>query len=821
MDALEASCSSRNLIADGPMLPHGGRMVGESVHESHASADGSNAPCATMLKSHGISPGNVTAIKLNPALPRNVSTSVIQSSWIQRLKPFSQSNTSKEEPAENPVCTHFTKDFSSCSRRLNKYSHHTRSSSWPPHAPLQGVEHSLREPADVTEGYGKAVNSLHIDHQSIQAPSNNITHSSDAGSRTGNLFAQQQSSYKQAPAIEGFAPCALNRENPTLKESNDLQEWSSGGDSKAKECVAQKIQNSIEDVNKVNSVGVALQMKVLVQTEEAGKNRDCSYGSSGASKGDIRAPLLSVSAYRAASSSGASADADDNIFFAKSLNCCMGIKTLPLQTSLVKVDCKIAFPTAIVSENRVNVDKAGEDWRFGRGAVQTGLIMGSKDDRNLGFSSKFHLSVRNRHLSESFNNANERDVMTTCAMGSRTAAASALLKKDVVSERLDTFCPREKTLGTLQDPDYSERGRTSRSMLPVRSLHEDATRSRIREISLGEYWNSWVRLHEEPDNVKPTLAGGPTARLQQGYGVGEYHKNLFHPPSSKARLDARQKFEHYWSCSPHKDVSDDAENFDSCALPQQMLASSSENYQFLDNRLSSSQTKIGWGQDCYASAGQRSHFHLKGLQGRGATGRVDSQLHNEDSGLHRRFLDDDSSNSRRHLTHPSQEFCNNELTGDGSSMHQAWIRRWHSSAKFSPMAGKATSHVPYFSRNVSSDQLVKSCSSASAHCPLISSHDQNWGRGGNRYTEASGTHLDSGSASTTPGSLLAGRNFAAFRSGHMAIVSKSASKLPLTSLQNRGFHGLPVKYKVLPEDEKMGSLDSDNVKALQRHIDDS
>lgn len=879
MDAPEASCSSRNLVPDGPMLPPGG----ESVHESHASASGgSNAPLATMLNSHVISPGNVTAaIKLNPTLPRNVSTSVIQSSWIQRLRPFSQSNTSKEEPTNfsNPVCTHFTKDFSSSSRRLNKSFHHTRSSSWPPHALcLQGVEDSpmeLGEPADITERYGKAVvNSLDITHQSIRVPSNNITHSSDASSRTGNLFAQQQISCKQVSAVEGFVPRALNRENPTLKKLYDLQESESGRDSKPKECLAQKIQNSIEDVKKVNSVGecnVALQMKALVQTEEAVKNWDYSNGSRGASKGDIRAPVLSVSAYRAAHSSGASADADANIFFAESLNCCMENKTLPLQTSFVKPDCEIAFSTAVVSENRVNVDKAGEDWRFGRDATQTGLIIGSKDAGNLGFtrtvrnfkqfkesvekpylvnnfsnvraSSKFHLSPRNSHLSEAFNNANERDVMTTCAVGSRTNAASASLKKDVVSKRLDTLCPRENNLADLQNPHYSEGGRTSRSTLPVGSLHEDAARSRIREISLGEYWNSWVRLLEEPDNVKPAQAGSPTASSQQDYVVGEYHKNLFQPPLSKSRLDARQKFEDYWSCSPHKHVNDDAENFGSCDLPKRMLASSSKkNYKFLDNRISSSQTKTGRGQDCYALADQSSHFSLKGLQESqkhdvcfygGATGRVDSQLHNEDSGLHTRFLDS---------THPSQEVCNNERTGEGSSMHQVWIRRWHSSAKFSAVAGKATSHVPYFSRSLSSDQLVKSCS-ASAQCPLISSHratgsfDHNLtdsGRGSNRYTEASGTRLDSGSASTTPGSLLAGRNFAAFRSGYMgscvetmAVVGKSASKLPPTSLQNRGFCGLPcispkfVKCKVLPEDEKMLSLDSDDLKALERHVDDS
>eukprot|EP00250_Pteridium_aquilinum_P020474 c24828_g1_i1 orf=436-3072(-) len=878
MAASESSCNSRNLVSDGPVLALGGRMGRGTVHESHASpSNGSNTVPATALKSHSILQANAAvAIKVNSTLPRNASsTSVLQSSWIQRLKPFSQTYVSEEETAnfsmkESPVCTHFTKDFKSCSRRLDKTSHHTRSSSWSPHgAGFEGAGHTsmLGEPADNTEGYDKAVvNPPVFYHQSICFPSKNITHNSDAGSGTGNLFAQQQNVSKQVSALEGFEPHARDRGTASLEKFKDLKNSKNGDDNEPKHHLAQQFHNQIKHVKNVDSgaaCDVSQQVKPFSQPEEVCNKRDYYYGASAAAKGDVCSQVLSVSAYWVPHSSGASADTDDRNFFAKPLDLCIGNKQEPLQASRSRPDCEIAFP----------IDKFGENWPLRREGARNGLVMGTKNagdlggrnfnqfkelaakpyylsgTSNVGASSKVHLSQRNCHMADTFNRVYEGDVITACAVDSCTGPTSATLKQDIVHKKLDAFSQRQNNLAELQNPHFSEGGQTSRSSFPV----EDAARSRFWGRSLGEYSDSRVRLLEEPDIVKPGETGCSTASLHQDLVVDEYHKNLLLPPSSKIRLDARQKFEDYHSCSPHKIAEDGADSPGSYKFP---LKSSSNNYKFSDHRMSSSQTKTGWGQEHGASADQISHFRLKCQQEsqelercfyKGATGRVDSQTHNEDSDLHTRVLNNGRSHSRMHSSHPLHEFCNNERTGRGCSMHRMWIQRWHSSAKFSGMSGRASAFIPNLSRNSSSEQLVKlpeSCS-GSAQCTQASRHkamgslDLNMadsGRGSNRCTEASGTLLDSCSASTP-----AYGNFAAFRSGYtgtcikaMSVVGRSASRLhPPTSLQNRGFCGLPctspksLKCKVLPEDvqgtndKKMHIVVLGNSKALKHHTDES
>ncbi|KAI5071100.1 hypothetical protein GOP47_0013351 [Adiantum capillus-veneris] len=151
----------------------------------------------------------------------------------------------------------------------------------------------------------------------------------------------------------------------------------------------------------------------------------------------------------------------------------------------------------------------------------------------------------------------------------------------------------------------------------------------------------------------------------------------------------------------------------------------------------------------------------------------------------------------------SLDLINNETSRKEWNTQSGWLQRWLSVDKFSSPSGKSL--ALYNSQSVGSDQFPKSCF-ANIQCTVGSSHKDISPRernlnisdgGSDRYTQASGTHWNCGSAPLT-GSRPASQNFAAFRSGYlgssieaMAIVGSLPGKRHPTSFQNRGFNCLP------------------------------
>lgn len=438
--------SYRTFAFDGPMLPPACITGCETVHEktlvpTDASSIGGS-------ESNSTRPSNATAaIKSNPT-PSNATSrlgrAVMQSSWIQRLKPFGQASDFEEEPTKSPkkqshVCTHFAKDFSSCNSRLSKSFHHVRSSSWPlnglPSCKDSGFPHvKVAEPADSKEQQHKPrVISPILRVENLRVPSENVTHSSDASSRTGNLFSRHKNS-KQVSALQALVPCSQTRETSSVEKSYKPCEGETGDGCQLKNFAAQHFEHPFKDSKKVSStrgVCVSRLMKPSLCPETISKSWK---GASARVLGDAKSNgglFSSESGHRTVDIGGASADLDGRIFlshdllgasadadygiflsptlvndvnpltsvadFSKSHCVKMQNKKEPSRASFVNLNCETAMP-AVVSGSTGKKDRLGQTRVFNREILGNDRDMGSKAGGDLGF---LHFGGNSKALSQS------------------------------------------------------------------------------------------------------------------------------------------------------------------------------------------------------------------------------------------------------------------------------------------------------------------------------------------------------------------------------------------------------------------------------------
>ncbi|MCO5579104.1 hypothetical protein L7F22_032956 [Adiantum nelumboides] len=632
MAAPQSSVSSRNQAVEGLVLSSGaGRRTDHlTAHECYdLASDASNKPPSPPLKSVTLCIGIASnAFKINSPLPKNASlTSVIHSSWIQRLKPTSHRCTTKDEPPifskkESFVCTHFTKDYSSCSRRLNKFSHHTRSASWPPHGSQSEVARQLaldvEKPAChyPVEHYTTETTPAHLNHQNFCLRLKDASQSSEAGSRTG----RQKDSQKYFCPLEGFVPCAqliaANRKPHNLQVSNEREHGS---------CSGQQFQNHIKGEVQSEFVALFEQRDTQVWSQVV-KEDNCAYF--------VSAPPQPVSARGDGYSSGASADADGSNHCDKPLTFgdLSGNKTA--QSGCGDFHSRGQYAAVDASREKQKLDKFGLIIPRKEEAERDGLSAGLKDTVELNlpqprqnfnlFKGKGYLrnglSTRqpgNSQLSHFIYQrpgASTRDDTTTCRDDIGTVRTSALKSQNLMATRMDAA-------HTSHNPHPGEVGRASKSPVFIRSLYEDAARVRIREKSLGDYWNSWDRLLEEQDPGRPINMGHSKAFLQEDFATGYCWEDYCQQP-----LRTKQITENFNSCKSQKaNFSNNSGAYDS------------EEQKLFLRKLSDPRTKS---RQLITSSEYTSTFvvdHLEGFQEpylyshEGASGRVDSQIPNKHS----------------------------------------------------------------------------------------------------------------------------------------------------------------------------------------------
>lgn len=69
------------------------------------------------------------------------------------------------------------------------------------------------------------------------------------------------------------------------------------------------------------------------------------------------------------------------------------------------------------------------------------------------------------------------------------------------------YCRRGTNLVSSNNPFHLKEELVDKMPFTSASLDEDVARSRIREISLEEYWNSWMHFFEQPEPLKPEETG--------------------------------------------------------------------------------------------------------------------------------------------------------------------------------------------------------------------------------------------------------------------------------------------------------------------------
>ncbi|KAI5071101.1 hypothetical protein GOP47_0013352 [Adiantum capillus-veneris] len=511
MAAPQSSVSSQNQAVQGPRLASSaGRRTGRvAVHESYdLASDASIKPPASPLRSVTVSIGITSdVVRSNSPLPKIASsTPIVHSSWIQRLKPSSHRCAAKDEPPifskDRVVCTHFTKDYSSCGRGLKKSTHHSRSASWPPHSSQSNATRQLaldvEEPAcdSPEERYNAAPISSHLNHQYACVLSKNASQSSEAGSRTGS----QQDCRKHFCPSGGFVPCS--------------QLFSKGKDHRKPEsCSGQQSQDHINEESKSKFLARFEQEKLHSRSQQVKNNNWGNFDGSFPIFSDfVSAPPLPVSVCGAGYSSGASADADADAdasyCYAKPLAFdVLNGKEID-QSGFGKFDCRGENAAADVLREKEKLDKFGLILPYKEEAVQNGLSMGFKGAVKLNMPQArenfdlFKGAAGKAYLRSGFSTKRPDDPHLSNVNyqrpGARTTedtTAQNFTPSGIGASRLKKY-----NLVTSQTPHSGEVGQASRSDVPITSLHEDAARVRIRENSLGDYWNSWVRLLEEQDH---------------------------------------------------------------------------------------------------------------------------------------------------------------------------------------------------------------------------------------------------------------------------------------------------------------------------------
>eukprot|EP00250_Pteridium_aquilinum_P015874 c22813_g1_i2 orf=1061-3739(+) len=847
MTAREESHSSKSFASpayDSSLLPpvsgpSRGRLLESSVGVTDAisaapliepetsSSQQSNA--AAGFKSNSIIPGNSC---LRP------ERAVMQSCWIQRLTPACKTiDYEKEKPTElNHVWTHFTKDFSSCSKRLHKaHHHHTRSSSWPPKElppNLSPLSHKKpMELVDIKEQY--LLYSVNRE-ENLRVPSE----SHDFCVRAGNLF---NSSYKSVSMSEALVPRSQHRGAP--RTCDESCEGENREVDKLQGYAAQHFQCLSKDGEKVTSaVGgdfTVLEKPLL----HPGFNRVDGLLQEAASlrvvgdapfKGKFAASKFAHRIVHVRGSSpdavigtslspvlmGASADADriplspslvkdvnplsahaDLFKFSNSRLC----KTPPLRTSLAFLDCETSVPAVVFedAENEINQTKLGAFHKKNSGVA---CDMEVKARRNFGF---LYFQGQNKDLNQSTENprvfsgahngvGSDRFCVGNRGSDMRTASKSIQRKTDVgastlannavpfVSEHYDdsrrSFITDLRKSGPL-----SSKEELASKMPLTRVSSRDFTRHSLRETSQKDHG---VQLFEDAGTVKPLETGSSTASPPQKYITEESDKHHLNMMPNTSKIDGKERLR-YFSCpSPHTHLDTNAQAHYSGNLLQQ--AQVSQRKSLIQSGLGLNQ---GGSADRIPSDGSimPRKLQIKSLHlSKGDMERLDLQTENKDFNFQSGSSDKDAAGVGMLFGHQSYKFCDDGRTSDASRPKQAWIQRWRSSSN---LIASGDMISPSFGND-------GDLGSDPAKVPVISSHRvkkgiaTEVGRKSNKHMEGL-PYFDSGSGSIPRGSFPAYRNHASFRGTYMvpsaeamAIASKKPSnkpsKLHTTSLLSGG-----------------------------------
>lgn len=784
---------------------------------------------------------------------------VMQSCWIQRLNPTCQTRYFEEEELTEPshVWTHFTKDFSSCSKRLHKARHHTRSSSWPSNEMTTKFSPSpdlkVVEPVDIKEQYLLSRATSMSREENLLVPSEDASESNDFCLKTGDLFTNQNSSHKSVSALEALVPCSL-----AARTCDELHEGKSKDKGKLKNFSAQHFQ-WLSKYSAAATGDLTLFKKPFLNpsvNRESGSLQEVGSASilgDAPCKGKFDASELAHRMVHIRGSSpdavigtslspacmGASADADNGIHLAPSL-----IKDVyPSTPSKRSID----RPAVVFgdTENKINDElgvahkkhpckqegKTGRNFGFLHFAGQSKTLNKSpanpcecRGSCNGGCSDK--IGVRNRGCVVS---TASKSIQRKHNIGFGTYATNGgpFVTKDFYD--LQSFSTDSRRCAPIvADRALKRKEELTTKMLITRVSSGDSTRPNFRETSLDDYW---MKPFEDSGPVKLLDTSYSKATPPQEHITNDDRRFCFNSTANIWKPVEKEKLKFFARPSPHIPCNTSAQTHYSSDAPQQTLVSLSSNC------IQTKHSGLGHNQHASADRGTlEGSSMLRTLQDeslQGGTRRLASQTDKKEHNSHRGLSLDAITDVSSPIGHQSHKFCDERRTTEPSRSNQAWIQRWHSSSNLIAMSGKTLSP---------SVEMDKELGSASAKHTVITSFkgedmdcfDFNLTESGRRtgklHMEGSVRHYDSGLGVTDRGSFPAHRSHASLRGKYtgpsveaMAIVGSMTSKLHPTSLQNSGSfpvwpHYSEEKFQKRIPSQHAKEIVEDNMQAVDMDI---
>ncbi|KAH7439059.1 hypothetical protein KP509_04G043200 [Ceratopteris richardii] len=687
MAAPEASCSSRNQAVRYPLMCDSVDRT-EGSHNHDLMSDGSNIHPFPIPDSDAINLGIAKdSLKegFSPPPRGALSMSAIHSTWIRRLKPSLQVHTQTEQLSKKDdfICTHFTKDYSSSSRRLNKSTNHTRSSSWPPHEMQSDF---VRQPVKETACVGKkssiaAMNPSEIVKSNFRVPtSKNTAQISEAGSRTGSLFLQQQDCQDQGSTGEGFVPCFQhsppNQDGSGLQKLNFMQHGDHGK--------AQKQEYYLGKLTKDDSTDDCLRLSEWAKRQVYSQRlqNKGSFVDSHYERDFVNASCLPIATHGTSSYFGASADADESSYFIKpskfgfsdkqnsSLRCLknfdFNLKTLA-EDSTRNVEDKGIPSSYVFSKKEAGLGSQGV------GFYNTRMRAIPKAKQN------FHLfkeAVMKPYLQSGFSMVGSPEDINLNR--SKVSEFSTQITQNTSSKGRGTLQLKGYDDPMTQDLSSGDKGLLSRFPGYTRSALEVAKRFDVQDKLSGDYyWDKSISLIEEHDFTRPINTGHSTRE-----SCAEFDHELFQQKALQRAPNKHQELSNFSSNHLQKFWDTDKKESSSCN-PGPNYASPEASNKLLHRELNFKQP-------------HESSDQYRALPG--VADRRNLQFCGIKSGFDRRHETEKTSHSRMHSIILYPDVINSDRGRKEQDMNKRWLQRWHPAEKFSSLE----SHVLQFGKDKSS-----------------------------------------------------------------------------------------------------------------------